>query len=98
MRRPIRVCVESTLEQIVPPILDPAVNNPWTEIPNGAASSPRGLKPFLEVALTFVLIGWINQPCLKRAAELLERHQLLEGIQVSMIATLESCECLPVIK
>jgi hypothetical protein len=50
------------------------------------------------VGLTLVLIGWINQTCLERAVELLERHQLLERVQVPMVATLECGERLPAIE
>jgi len=50
------------------------------------------------VGLTLILIGRINQTCLERPIELLERRQLLECVQISMIATLERCERLPVIK
>jgi len=50
------------------------------------------------VGLSLVLIGRINQTCLERAIELLERRQLLECVQIAMIATLECCERLPVIE
>lgn len=86
------------LEHIIPVILNPTINDPWAEIANRAASCPRGLKPFLEVGLTLVLIGWINQASLERAVELLKRCQLLECVQISMIATLECRERLPIIE
>jgi hypothetical protein len=50
------------------------------------------------VGLTLVLIGRINQTRLERAVESLERRQLLECVQIPMIATLERRERLPVIK
>lgn len=50
------------------------------------------------MGLPVVLIGWIHQPYLERAVELLKRRQLLEGIQIPVIATLEGRERLPIIK
>jgi len=87
-----------SFEHLVPPILDPTVNDARTEIADRTASCPRGLESFLKVGLPFVLIGWINQPCLERAIEVLERRQLLERVQIPMVATLESRERLPVTK
>lgn len=92
------VCHEPSLEHIVPPVLGPTLNDPRTEIADRAASYPRGLESFLKVSLTLILIGRINQTCLERAIELLERRQLLECVQISMIATLECCERLPVVE
>lgn len=87
-----------SLEHIIPPILDPTLNDARTEIADRATSCPRGLEPFLKVGLTLVLIGRINQTSLERTVELLERRQLLECVQISMIATLERCERLPVVE
>jgi hypothetical protein len=63
---------EPALEQLVPPILDPTVNDAWTEITDRAASCSSGFEPFLKVGLSFVLIGWVNHPRLELAVELLE--------------------------
>lgn len=50
------------------------------------------------MGVSLVLIGWVNQPCLEPSIELFEGRQLLERVQVAMIATLEGGERLPVIK
>lgn len=71
---------EPSLEHLVPSILDPTVNDARTEIADRTASCPRGLESFLKVGLPFVLIGWINQPCLERAIEVFERRQLFERV------------------
>ena len=89
---------EPALEHLIPPILDPAVNDAGAEIADGVASCSGGLKAPLEMGVPLVLIGWVNQPYLELSIELLEGRQLLEGIQVAMIATLEGGERLPVIK
>ena len=89
---------EPTLEQVVPPILNPAVNDARTKIADRAASCPRGLKSFLEVGLPFVLIGWVTHPSFELTIELLKGGQLLECVQIAVIATLESRKRLAVIK
>ena len=50
------------------------------------------------MGLPLVLIGCVNHPGLELAIELLKGRDLLEGVQIPMIATLESGEGLPVIK
>lgn len=96
--RPVRVSIESTLEHIVPPILDPAIDDTRAEIANGTTSCPSGLESFLKVGLSLVLIGWVDNPRLELTVELLEGGQLLERVQVPVIATLEGRERLAIIK
>jgi hypothetical protein len=59
--RPVRKKMEEryepALEQVVPPVLNPAVDDARTKVADRAASRPRGLKSFLKVGLPLVLIG-----------------------------------------
>lgn len=96
--RSVRVSIESTLEHLIPPILDPAIDDTRAEIANRTTSCPGGFESFLKVGLSLVLIGWVDNPRLKLAVELLEGGQLLERVQVPVIATLEGGERLAIIK